>query len=129
MPCPLREIRLRRSLDPVRTVAVEDLVDVRVQDPALRLLTGQLDRETRLRRLSPEGLRRRLDVEVARELLRDRRAALHDVAGAHVGEERTDDAGVVERTVRPVPMVLDGDGRSRHPLAHAVEVDRLAVFL
>jgi hypothetical protein len=86
MHCTLREIGLRRGFDPVRAVSVEHLVDVRLQDPALGALPGELDRETCLRRLAAECLRRLLDVEVTGELLRDRRAALDDVSRSDVGE-------------------------------------------
>ena len=125
---PLREVRLRRRFDPVGTVAVEHLVDVRVQDPALRLLASNLDRQARLRRLAAERLRRFLDVEVACELLRDRRSALHDVTRAHVRPQRSNDAGIIERAVRPEAAILDRDRRLRHPLAHVGEVDGLAVL-
>src|SRR5207244_1560528 len=84
----LREVRLRGRFDPVGVVAVEDLVHVRVEDPRLRLLARELDRETCLGGLPAERLRRLLDVEVSRELLRDRGTALNDVAGANVREER-----------------------------------------
>jgi hypothetical protein len=125
----LGEVRLRRGLDPVRVAAVENLVHVRVQDPALRLLARELDRETRFGCLAAERLRRLLDVEVARELLRDRRAALHDVARADVGEERARDAGIVEGPVVPEPPVLDRDRRFRDPRAHLAQGDRLTVPL
>jgi hypothetical protein len=125
----LREVRLRCSLDPVRAVAVEDLVDVRVQDPALRPFARELDRETGLRRFTAERLGRLLDVEIARKLLRDRRAALDDMSGIHVREQRAHDAGVVERAVLPEAAILDRDGRPGHPLAHVLQVDRLTVLL
>ena len=51
-----REVRLGRRLDPVRAVAVEHLVHVRLQDPALGALARELDRETRLGRLPAERL-------------------------------------------------------------------------
>ena len=129
MARPLGEVRLGSRLDPVRTVAVENLVDVGVEDPALRLLARELDRKACLRRLAAERLRGLLDVQVARELLRDRRAALHDVARPDVREQRARDAGVVERAVLPEAAVLDRHRRARHPFAHVGEIDRLAVLL
>ncbi len=126
---PLGEVRLRRCLDAVRAIAVEDLVDVALQDPVLRLLARELDRETRLRGFPPERLGRLLDVQVARELLRDRRSALHDVSRLDVCEQRAHDAGIVERAVRPETTVLDRDGRPGHPLAHRGQGDRLPVLL
>ena len=74
----LREVGLRRGLDPVGVVAVVDLVHVLVEDPVLRPAAAQLDREARLLDLALERPLLR-DVEVAHELLRDRRAALDDL--------------------------------------------------
>ena len=100
-----------------------------LQDPVLRLLARELDREARLRRLAAEGLRRLLDVEVARELLRDRRPALHDVAGANVREERAHDAGVVERAVRQKRRSSIATVAFGTQLLICVEIDRLPVLL
>ena len=129
VPRLLREVGLCRGLDAVRVVPVEDLVHVGVENPGLRLLARELDREACLCRLAPERLRRLLDVKVARELLRDRRPALDDVAGADVGDERAGDPGVVERAVLPESPVLDCDRRLRKPCTHLREGHRLPVLL
>ena len=55
-----------------------------------------------------------LQVEVLGELLRDRRAALPDVAGLQVVERRARDAVPVERAVLPVAPVLDRDRGRAH---------------
>ena len=83
---------------------------------ALRPLVGELDRETRLAQLARERPLAR-DVEVPDELLRDRRAALDDLALADVGPERARDADRVDAAVLPVALVLDRDRRLRHPRA------------
>src|SRR2546430_13563107 len=67
-----------------------DGVHVRAEDPVLRLVLRELDRQTRFLDLSLERSLAR-DVEVADELLRDRRAPLDDPARAEVlrSEEHT----------------------------------------
>src|SRR5207249_3552202 len=67
------------------------------------------------------------DVEVADKLLRDRRAALDDLAGADVAPERTRNADVIDAAVSVETAVLDGDGRPRQPRAQVREHDRLTV--
>src|SRR5262249_10161032 len=129
MPGRLREVCLRRRLDPVGAVPVEDLVDVRVENPALGLLARKLDREARLGCFAAERLRGLLDVQVARKLLGDRRAPLNDMAGTHVRKQRAYDARVVERAVLPETAVLDRNRCAWHPLAHVAEIDRLPVLL
>src|SRR2546421_4374670 len=100
----LREVRLSGGLDPVRVVAVVDLVLVRVQDLLLRPALAQLDREAGLLELALDRPLPR-DVEVAHELLGDRRAALDDLAVPHVLPEsahnalRVDAAVTVETSV------------------------------
>ena len=69
------------------------------------------------------------DVEVADELLRDRRAALDDLARAHVLPERARDALDVDAAVLVEAPVLDRDRRLRHPRADLAERHRLAVPL
>ena len=123
LPRRLRKVGLSRRLDPVRVVSVVDLVHVRRQNPLLPtpasvlrlLLPGELDRETCLCRLASERLRLLLDVEVAHELLSDRRASLHDLARLHVGVERTHDAEPVERPVAKEAAVLDRNRCLPHP--------------
>src|SRR5262249_28597036 len=80
----------------------------------------ELLRETGLPDLARESPLRVADVEVADELLGDRRAALHDLPVRDVLVESTRDALVVERAVLPEPRVLDRDrglGERRRDLA------------
>src|SRR5262249_58744832 len=101
-------------LDPVRVVAVIDGVHVRAEDPVLGSVTGELDRQTRLFDLALERPLPR-DVEVADQLLRDRRAALDQSAGAQVLRRSAKDRLVVDATVLVEAAGLDRDGRLYHP--------------
>ena len=122
----LREVRLRRGLDTVGLAAVVDLVQVRRQDLLLRPLVGELHGEARFAQLPRERALSR-DVEVAHELLRDRRAALHDLALADVGPEGAGDADGVDPAVLPVALVLDRNRRLADPRADLVRRDFLPV--
>ena len=124
----LREVRLRRRLDAVGVVAEVDLVHPRGQDPVLRPVPAELDREAGLLDLPLEGPLAR-DVEVADELLRDRRAALDDAALRHVATRGAEDPLVVDAAVLVEAPVLDGDRRLRHPRADLGERHRLPVAL
>src|SRR5439155_9634038 len=125
----LGEVRLGGCLDPVRVVPVVDPVHVGVEDPGLRFPAGQLDREARLGRLAPERLRLLRDVEIADELLGDRRPALHDSPSLDVRVERAYDAQPVKCAVLVETSVLDRDRCGRSPLADLSEPYRLAVLL
>src|SRR5436305_5799677 len=76
-----REERLCRRLRTVCRASVEHLVEIRVEDALLRPHLRELDREAGLLYLAREGSARVPDVQVAHELLRDRRTALDDLAG------------------------------------------------
>ena len=124
----LGEVRLRRSLDPVSVVAVIDLVHVRVRGSScFDFFRASLIARHASVALRPSVCDLLLDVEVAHELLRDRRPALHDLPRLDVRVERAHDAEIVEGTVVVETPVLDRDRRLRHPLADLVERDRLAV--
>ena len=123
-----REVRLGGGLDPVGVIAVEHLVHVRGQDPVLRPLARQLDREARLGELALERPLAR-EVEVPHELLRDRRAALDDLAGADVRDDGARDADGIDAAVLVEAPVLDRDGRLRHPRADLAARHRRAVAL
>src|SRR5262245_50880068 len=127
-PSASREVRLRGGLDPVGVVPVVDRVHVGAEDPVLRLVPRELDRKTGFLDLP---LERPLagDVEVANELLRDRRSALDDIAGAEVADRGPDDSLVVDAAVPVEAPVLDRDRGLRHPRAHLREGDRLAILL
>ncbi len=111
-----REVRLGRSFDAVRVVAVVDVVEVGGEDSVPRPGARELDGEASLDDLPLQRLVAR-EVEVAHELLRDGGAALDDVAGAHVRDERPQDPHRVYAAVLVEPPILDRDGRLRHPRA------------
>src|SRR5260370_41827737 len=95
--------------------AVEHLVEVGGEDLLLRPDDGKLLRQARLFQLARERAVGLADVKIADELLRDRRAALHNVPGCSILEERTCDALVVERAVLPETRVLDRHRGLRQP--------------
>ena len=109
-------------------VAVEDLVQIRGEDPVLRPLPRELDREAGLGELALQRLLAR-QVQVPDELLGDRRAALDDLAGTDVGNDRTRDTDGVDAAVLVKAPVLDRDGGLRHPQAHLRSRHRSAVAL
>ena len=121
-----REVGLCGRLDPVGVIAVVHGVHVGTEDPILRLVPRQLDCETGLLDLAFEGPLAR-DVEVADELLRDRRAALGEGALLDVGDGGAEDALVVETAVLVEAPVLDRDRGLRHPGRHVAELQRLPV--
>ena len=123
----LAEVHLRRLLDPVRAVPEVDRVQVGGQDPVLRPLLLELPRERRLLQLAPE--RPLLPGErVLDELLRDRRAALHDLLVRHVGPDRPQDAVEVDAAVLEEALVLDGDDRLLHHVGDLVRADHAPVL-
>ena len=124
----LGEVGLGRRLDPVGEVPVVHLVEVRGEDALLRPRIVELDRETRLLQLPLHGPLVG-DVEVAHELLGDRRTTLDDLTGPDVREHGTRDALRVDAAVGVEPAVLDRDRGLRHPRAHSRERDDLPVAL
>jgi len=67
-----------------------------------------------------------VDVEVADELLGDRRGALLDLAGLGVGDAGADDRAVVDAAVLVEVRVLDRDRRLLQRGRDLLELDRLA---
>src|SRR5207248_8711037 len=116
------EERLRTGLRAVRVATVEDLVQVAGEDLLLAPLLRELRREARFLHLAGERAVGVADVEVAHELLRDRRASLDDPAGGDVLVQRSSDALVVERAVLPEAAVLDRNRRLRQPGRHLLEL-------
>src|SRR5438067_1012594 len=123
-----REVRLRGGLDAVGVIPVVDGVQVAGENLVLRPAAAELDRETRLPDLALEGPLA-AGVEVAHELLRDRRSALDDLAGADVAPESAGDPDVVDAAVLVEAAVLDRDRGRREPVGHAPEPDGLAIPL
>ena len=124
----LGKVRLRRGLDAVRVGPVVDRVHVLIEDPGLRMGVAQLHREADLLDLPPEGALPR-DVEVADELLRDRRTALDDVTCLEIRPESARDPDVVDPAVLIETAVLDRHGRLDQVRTDLVELHRLAILL
>ena len=83
---------------------------------SLRPGIAELDREARFLELALHGALVG-DVEVADELLRDRRAALHDLTRLHVGPDGAGDPLRIDAAVLVEAPVLDRDRCFRHPRA------------
>jgi hypothetical protein len=128
VPRPPREVRLGGCFDPVRVVPEVHLVHVLLEDLVLRPAAVELDRQARLGHLALEG-DLPADVEVPDQLLRDRRSALHDLAGPDVGEGGSDDAGDIDPTVLVEAAVLDRQDPLPHPRRDRRKLDRRAVLL
>ena len=124
----LREVSLRGRLDAVGVVAEVDLVHPGGEDALLRPVATELDRQAGLFDLPLERPLPR-DVEVADELLRDRRAALDHLAPVQVAPGGADDALVVDAAVLVEAAVLDRDRRLHDPRADLLQRHRLAVVL
>ncbi len=124
----LREVRLRGGLDAVGAVPEIDGVEPRAQDPLLRPLAVELDCEAGLAQLAPHGPLPR-DVEVAYELLGERRPSFDDLTLGEVAPECARDPLVVDAAVPIEAPVLDRDRRPAHPGADLGERDRLPVAL
>src|SRR3954451_23057296 len=99
-------------------VAVVDGVEVVGEDRALREQALEPERQAGLLELALERSLTVADVEVARELLCDRRAALGRPPGVDVPPRRPRDRLVVERPVLPEAAILDRDGCPRQPPRH-----------
>ena len=109
---------------------VGDGVEVLVEDPELALVPGVLVLEV-LGKLDLADLPRQrapsvAQVEVAHELLRDRRAALHGPAGGDVGDRGPEDALEVDALVMEEALVLDRDRGVLHVLGDVLERHRSA---
>jgi hypothetical protein len=119
------EVRVGRSLDPVRLLAEIDVVEICLEDPVLAPVAIELDCEAGLGELPADRLLR-AEVEVADELLLDRRRALRESARRYVAPQRPNDPDVVDPVVLVEPPVLDSDDRLLHDGADPVQRDGLA---
>ena len=109
----LAEVGERGLLDPVGAVAEVDRVEVGREDAVLRPALLELPRERRLLELARDRALVR-DHRVLDELLRDRRAALHEPVLGDVGPERARHPVHVDAAVLVEPLVLDRDDRLLH---------------
>ena len=120
------EVGASSGLDPVGLLPEVDVVEVRSEDAVLAPLLVELDGEAALGELPAERLLR-AEVEVAHELLLDRRRALCEPARRDVALQRSDDPEVVDAAVLVEAAVLDGDDRLPHHRTDPPQRDGLAV--
>ena len=66
--------------------------------------------------------------QIARQLLRDRRAALHGFAGAQVGDHGAQHRHAVDAFVLVEAPVLDREKRLRHVVGNSLEPRALAII-
>src|SRR5262245_19835285 len=104
----LAEKTQRCRLYAVQTVAEVDLVQVHLQDLILGEFVFEAPREHRFLQFSSQGLVGRQKV-LARELLRQRAAALHGTSRAQVGQGSGGDANDIDSVVLVEALILNGD--------------------
>ena len=120
-----REVGLSGSLHAergrARVGAVGRRVQVRGEDRVLRVGVILLVGEMCLHDLAPDRLARVGDVQVAHQLLRDRRGALQRLAaGLHITPPGTDDRLHVDPALLEEVLVLDRDRAVLDPVRHAL---------
>ena len=124
----LVEVEPRRGADPVDVVREEDLIQVELEDLVLGVVLLDPLGEGQLLELPGDRLVVRIGLErVLHELLRDRRAALDDAAGADVRDRRADQREDVDRAMVIEPGVLRREHRLLRPRADLVQRHDLAV--
>jgi hypothetical protein len=93
------------------------------------MLPAQLEGEARLDELAVQASLLVADVEIADELLRDRRAPLDRAAGSDVVDRGPRDPLKVDAAVLVEAPVLDRNRRLRHPRTRVFQADGLTVLL
>jgi hypothetical protein len=112
----------RRRLDPVRTGAEVDLVQIEVEDIVLAELVLETQREDDLLQLALEPPLGR-EQQRLHDLLRDRAAALDDALVRHVHDEGARDAERIDAGMPVEVGVLGGEERLAHVGRHALQGD------
>ena len=123
----LAEIILRRRLHAERAAAHIGAVEIEAEDLLLRQVMFQPEREIGLLDLARD---RTLvgQEQIFRQLLRDRRAALHDAAGMGVDGERAQRADDVDAEMLEEAPVLGRQHRLDEMVGQFVERDRVVVL-
>ena len=122
----LAEVILRRRVDAERASAEIGAVEIQLQNVLLGKPRLQPQREKCLLHFA---FNRALVVQkqVFRQLLRDRRAALHHVLRAHVGGERAQRAGEIDPEMLVKAPVFGGQHRLDEMVGQLVEPHRVVV--
>ena len=116
------EVAACGCLDPVGLAAIEDGVEVHLEDLVLAVLTVELNREDGFFELSLDiGGGVGSDVDLLDQLLADGAATLLDLVVLIVGDGGADDAAEVDAAVRVERAVLGGERRLHHPWGDIVE--------
>ena len=102
-----------RGVDAIGAAAVIHLVEVELEDLVLAELTFQRERQDPFAEFAPELLLV-VQEDVARQLLRDRRSALHPAPAFEADLHRPRDADRVDARMSAEPAILDRDGRLPH---------------
>ena len=126
--CVVAEVGERGLVDAVGAVSEVDRVQVGREDLLLRPLLLELPGERRFAELAADRALV-LHVRVLDELLRDRRAALHDTLVGDVGPDGTTDRPEVDPPVLEVTAVLDRDDCLLHHRRDVVVVDEDPVLV
>ena len=105
----------RCRIDAVRAAAVIDLVQIQLEDLVLREFAFERERQDPFSELAPELLLAGQE-HVARELLRDGRAALHPASALEAHLDRSRDADRIDADVRPEAAILHRNRRGAHDL-------------
>ncbi len=102
---------MRSRLDAIRLAAIEDRIQVHLEDLALRIVLIELEGQHRLFGFALDRIVRvGTDEELLDQLLTDRAATLLDAAVRIVGKRRPHDGTEVDATIGIEAVVLDGDG-------------------
>lgn len=119
----MAEEAARRGVDAIAAAAKIDLVQIEFEQLVLREFPFEREREHHLAPLARPGVAVRQE-DVARELLGDRRGALHappGAMGAHREHRRAGHPDRVEAGVIAKAAVLDRDHRILHHLWHLAQ--------
>ncbi len=122
------EVRERGLLHAVRAVSEIDRVQVRGEDLVLVPALLELPRERRLLHLAADRAVV-LDDRVLHELLRDRRAALHDALVRDVLPAGAKDPAEIDAVVLVEPPILDRDDRVLHQRRDLVRLEQHAALV
>ena len=123
----LLEIPVRGGTDAPRAGAEVDVIEVDREDRPLGILGLEAAREDRLLALARQALL--AAEELLRDLLRDRRAALREVARGDVRPHRARDALEVDPAVVEEVVILDREERIDQALRDPLVRDELAPLL
>ena len=122
----LVEIALGSGLHAERALAEIDPVQIEFEDLLLGQEVLDLHGQPHLLQLALDGLVGAQD-QVLHQLHGQRRAALHDPAGAHVGHERAHHGAPVHAVMLEEVLVLDRDEGLRHVSGQLLQLHRAAV--